>query len=265
MKKTPEFCIITPTAYLERYASQSSMHLVLAHLVSTDSDYSDFYAGRSEYKIMDNGAFELGASYTPSTLMVLAEQCEADAIVLPDYPGQHQSVTIEGALALLDEALDADLDTFFCPQSEVGDLEGWIEGYKWASDNDDIDIIGMSILGIPNALPHIHKAYARVVMTQLLIDRGIFNFEKDHHYLGLNAGPNLEIPALISMGALTSCDSSNPVWMGVLGHRYSGNTDSFLPVSKAKHEVDFSYPMTRDRMTLDNIQYNVDMTLELFR
>ena len=32
----PKFCIITPTEYLERYASQSSMHLVLAHLVDTD-------------------------------------------------------------------------------------------------------------------------------------------------------------------------------------------------------------------------------------
>ena len=44
--KQPQFCIITPTAYCEPYASRSSMHLVLAHLVDTDEQYADFYARR---------------------------------------------------------------------------------------------------------------------------------------------------------------------------------------------------------------------------
>ena len=61
-KEDPQFCIITPTAYLHRYASQSSMHLVLAHLVDMDEEYANFYAERGEFKIMDNGAFELGQS-----------------------------------------------------------------------------------------------------------------------------------------------------------------------------------------------------------
>lgn len=259
-----QFCIIAPTAYLDKYASQSSMHLVLAHLVDTDEKYANFYANRREFKIMDNGAFELGESYEPSKLIDLAHRCGANAIVLPDYPGQPASRTIEAALSLGPQVREAGFYTFFAPQAEVGDTEGWIDAYRWGAENDLIDIIGMSILAIPNAMPWIPRAYARVVMTQMLIDRGIFSFTKYHHYLGLNAGPNLEVPPLLAMNALDSCDSSNPVWMGILGHMYSPNTDSFLPVSKVKKEVQFDYPLTTDKQTLSNIQTNIDMTLSLF-
>lgn len=263
--KDPQFCIITPTAYLDHYASQSSMHLVLGHLVDTDEKYAEFYADRTEMKIMDNGAFELGESYAPDKLIELGHKCGADAIVLPDYPDQDSQKTIDAAYALGSQVKDAGFKTFYCPQAKRGEQQQWIDAYAWGARSDWIDMIGMSILAIPNAMPHIPAAYARVVMTQLLIDRGLFNFDKYHHYLGLNAGPALEIPALIKMGALDSCDSSNPVWMGILGHRYARNTDSFLSVSKVKHHVNFDYPwMNNDLMMLDNVQYNIDLTMELF-
>ena len=263
--KTPQFCIITPTAYLERFASQSSMHLVLAHLVDTDEVYADFYASRNEFKIMDNGAFELGQSYDPTKLIELGLRCKADAIVLPDYPFEPASKTVEASLALIDPVKDAGFKTMFVPQSKTGDVEDWIRGYVWASETPSIDIVGMSILGIPNALDKIHIGYARVVMTQILIERGLFNFNKYHHYLGLNAGPKLEIPSLIGMGALDSCDSSGPVWAGILGWPYKEDTDSLLSRSKIKTEVDFNRPLVDDFSTLAVIQGNVDSTLGLFK
>ena len=263
--KNPQFCIITPTAYCGAFASQSSMHLVLAHLVDTDEDYANFYAGRNEFKIMDNGAFELGESYAPDKLIDLGIKCKADAIVLPDYPFQKAEVTVNASSALIDPVKDAGFKTMYVPQSETGDIEDWIRGYAWGAQNPSIDIIGMSILGVPNAIPHIHIGYARVVMTQILIERGLFNFEKYHHYLGLNAGPALEIPSLINMGALDSCDSSGPVWAGICGHRYSANTDSLQTVSKIQKHVDFAHPLTNKQATLKDIQYNIDLTLELFK
>lgn len=261
--ENPQFCIITPTAYCERYASQSSMHLVLAHLVETDEEYSNFYADRNEYKIMDNGAFELGESYAPDKLIELGKQCNADAIVLPDYPFQHRDKTINAAIELGPAVKEAGFDTFYAPQDVVGDMEGFIEAYKWGAETDWIDIIGMSILAIPNAMPHIPRAYARVVMTQLLIDRGVFNFNKYHHYLGLNAGPALEIPALIEMNALDSCDSSNPVWAGICGQMYSPAYDSYAMTRKIDKHVEFDYPMTDKEYVLRAIQTNIDMTLGL--
>lgn len=266
-KETPAFGIIAPTAYLTRYSSQSNFHLVLAHLVDTDVAYMEFYremSQRGDFLIMDNGAFELGESYEPNKLISLAELCQADAIVLPDYPFQPAEKTVKAAEALGNQVKDAGFKTFFCPQSEVGQLEDWIKAYAWASATPWIDIIGMSILGIPNALPHLPRAYARVVMSQLLIDRGVFNFSKYHHYLGLNAGPNLEIPALITMKALNSCDSSGPVWAGICGQMYTPAADSFMTTRKIDKHVDFAYPATKNEYVHSAIQTNVDMTLSLF-
>ena len=262
--KNPQFCIITPTAYLERFASQSTMHLVLAHLVEEDEVYADFYASREEFKIMDNGAFELGASYDPSKLIELGTKCKADAIVLPDYPFEPASKTVGASAAMIDPVKDAGFQTMFVPQSQTNDIEDWIDAYVWASETPSIDIIGMSILGIPNALSFIHPGYARVVMTAILQDRELFNYDKYHHYLGLTAGPNLEIPSLLNLGALDSCDSSGPVWAGLCGHRYAENADSFQATNKVKMPVDFDFPFLDDEGVLDDIQHNINLTKDLF-
>lgn len=268
MVKQPKFCIITPTAYLTQYASQSNTHLVLAHQVDIDDTYAEFYADRSDngdFLICDNGAFELGKSYAPDKLIELATKCKAHAIVLPDYPYERAEKTVTESMALIDAVKDAGFQTAFVPQSQRGDFEDWITGYTWAANTPSIDIIGMSILGIPNALPNIHVGYARVVMTQILIERGLFRYDKYHHYLGLNAGPALELPSLIKMNAMDSCDSSGPVWAALMGHEYNQTTDSLQSTSKVKTPVLFDYPLVTDELTLNRIQHNIDLTLELFK
>ncbi len=264
---TPAFCVIAPTQYLSHYATQSTRHLVLAHLVAKDGSYVEFYRQRSaagDFIIMDNGAFELGGSYPPEKLISLGHMCGADAIVLPDYPFRPSEVTVEAAEKWAAVIKDAGFRTMFVPQGETGDIDGWTRSYVWAGANGDIDIIGMSILGIPNALPHIPVPYARVVMTQVLQSQGLFA-NKYHHYLGLNSGPALEIPPLLKMGALDSLDSSGPVWMAILGHEYTRNADSYMMVSKVKKEVEFDFPFLKDMPTHRRIQTNLDLTLELFK
>jgi hypothetical protein len=262
----PEFCFITPTAYLNQFAAQTKRHLVLAHLVERDEAYREFYRKRAtygDYIMMDNSAYELLEPFSPDKLLSLAGQCGASAIVLPDYPFQPAEKTVEAAEKFAPIFRCAGYHSFFVPQSKRGDLADWLAAYEYATNNPLIDIIGMSILGIPNALPHIDPAYARVVMTQVLQD-GIMFADKPHHYLGLNSGPNLEIPSLLRMDALTSIDSSGPVWAGILGHSYTTEADSYQMVSKLKLPVNFDLPLTKDKATLDRIQNNVDMTKALF-
>lgn len=265
--KYPRFCIIAPTPYLSKFAVKSTAHLVLAHIVDTNPEYAFFYKQlreKGDLIICDNGAFELGHSYEPDKLVNIGAACGAEYLVLPDYPFEDATKTIDAAKEYIPKFKEAGLKTFFVPQGIRGDMEQWIASYKWAATNPDIDIIGMSILGIPGALQHIPAAYARVVMTQILIDRGLFNFGKHHHYLGLNAGPALEIPALIKMNALDTCDSSAPVWQGLLGVEYTVNADSFSPVKKIHFPVQFDYPMTKDAETLRRVSNNINLTLSLF-
>lgn len=262
----PGFCIIAPTAYLPSIAIKTKNHLVLAHLVDTCSEYAEFYRNLPEDNliIMDNGAFELGGSYEPSKLIELGDKCGAQVIVLPDYPGKHHDVTIEAAEKWTSVIKKAGFGVMFVPQSEVGNDIGWMGAYSWATDNPEIDMIGMSILGIPNAMPYVERSFSRVVMTQRLVDMGLFDTSKHHHYLGLNSGPALEIPTLLRMGALDSCDSSGPVWAGICGHRYTKNSDSYLTCKKVQVEVDFDLGLSTKPEIIDNINHNVDMTLALF-
>lgn len=263
----PAFCFITPISYLDMFAVASDRHLVLAHLVDRDERYRQFYKTRSamgDYIMMDNSAYELHEPYSPEKLMHLAEQCGAHAIVLPDYPFQEAEVTIEAAREFAPQFKAAGYHTFFVPQSKKGDLEDWVRAYVWAANNPDIDIIGMSILGIPNALPQVDPAYARVVMTAILQSTGAFAKNKAHHYLGLNAGPGLEIPSLLRLNALTSIDSSGPVWSGIHGHAYSDEYDSLQAVKKLKSVVDFNIPRSKDNATIRRISNNVSMTNALF-
>ncbi|MGZ8924575.1 MAG: hypothetical protein ACXW2E_01700 [Nitrososphaeraceae archaeon] len=267
-KPDPSFCIITPTAYLDQYATQSHTHLVLAHLVDANDEYANFYKMLSSVGdtiIIDNGAFELGSPYQPDKLKELGDKCGANFIVLPDYPGKEASVTIQAAKDWMSIMKDDGFKVMYVPQSKVGDRDNWIRGYEWGAGNDDVDMIGMSILGIPNALPHIPKSYARVVMTELLMDKGIFNKNKHHHYLGLNAAPNVELPSLLKMEALQTCDSSGPVWYGINGLRYNITLDSYAPIAKKYiREVDFDQPMTNRSNIHEAIQYNLDITLDIF-
>lgn len=264
---TPAFCYITPISYMHMYAGTSSRHLVLAHLVDRHPEYAAYYKERSDqgdYIMMDNSAYELKEPYSPSKLVELGDMCGADAIVLPDYPFQPAHRTIDAAQQFIPEFKAAGFATFFVPQSERYALDDWMLAYRFAVNDPGVDIIGMSILGIPNAIPSIDPAFARVVLTHSMISKGEFAFNKPHHYLGLNSGPALEIPSLLRMGALTSIDSSGPVWAGILGHAYTTGADSFQQVKKLKMPVVFDIPVSRDAPTHNRIRHNIELTELLF-
>ena len=262
----PSFCYITPIELLE-YAEESQTHLVLGHLVDESDEYAGFYktlSNQGDFVMMDNSAYELKEPYSPDKLVELGRKCGADAIVLPDYPFQHSKVTVDAAIEFIPQFKEEGFKTFFVPQSKVGDTEDFIAAYQWAAENPDVDIIGMSILGIPNAIPNIDPTFSRVVMTQILMEHGVFNPNKHHHYLGLNGGPATEIPSLVRMGALDTIDSSGPVWSAVLGHEYSENTDSLLATKKPKMPVDFHMAFPKDKATHKRIRHNIALTERLF-
>ncbi len=264
---SPSFCFIAPTDYLHYVTGATNTHLVLAHLVDKDPVYAEFYKNRSEQGdlvICDNGAYELGHSYDPNKLIELGRKCGAEVLVLPDYPFEQASKTIAAAVEYIPLFKQAGFKTFFVPQSQRGDLEDWIAGYTWAARHPDIDCIGYSILGIPNALPEIEPSYARVVMAQILNTRKIYAYDKHSHYLGLNAGPGLEIPSLLRMGVLDTVDSSGPVWAAILGHQYSDDYDSLQAGRKIKMPVQFDLKLTKDLDTMKRIQNNIAKTLALF-
>lgn len=274
----PAFCAIAPISY-SSFVNARPANLVLAHLLDPDhwhgqpekqeaaEAYAEFSKVESEqgsFIMMDNSAYELKEPYSPDKLIDLGTVSGAHALVLPDYPFQPSAATIQAAEKFAPIFRDAGFKNFFVPQSQKGDFEDWISAYEWAANNPLIDVIGISILGVPNAWPDIEPAYARVIAMNELKVRGIFNGEKHHHFLGLNAGPALEIPTLLRMGVLDTVDSSGPIWAAINGHRYTYDADSYQQVRKLTNPVDFHIPVTKDARTIARIDHNLELTDELF-
>ena len=282
--KTAEvnFCHISPTKYLDLYTKDNGAHLLLAHLVEEDPVYRDYYANLKDgkYKILDNSAFEMfklgRPMYESSKLIEMGKACGADCIVMSDYPKEGASRTIEAAKKLAPEFKAAGFDTFFVPQSEVGDMVDYINAYEWALNNNDVDLIGISILGAPIACGvnestfedgkrddayKMQRYLSRLEVFRQLERRNLLGSKaiKRFHCLGMVDGPK-EVDLLREYHPyIFSWDSSAAVWAGINGIRFD-NSPTGLKTGKFEKEVDFEYNV--DHMPGD-VFYNIERINEL--
>lgn len=270
-----DFCHISPTAYLPAFTRTNGSHLLLAHLVESDETYRNFYANLDDgcFKIMDNSAFEMYKQgrpmYPTSKLLEMGKACKADMIVLSDYPGEPGQKTIDAAKKTALKYKDAGFETFFVPQSKVGDFDDYMDCMEWALDEATkpepiIDRIGLSILGCPNAYGvekdnKLQRYLSRYAILKELDNRQIW--EREHinifHCLGMVDGPK-EIELLSPWADfIASWDSSAAVWAGLNNVRFD-NSPTGLVNGKFELEVDFDL---KGNLTVDQINdvlYNVE-------
>lgn len=278
------FCHISPTSYLSNYTASNGAHLLLAHLVEQDPEYTNYYANLDDgkVKIMDNSAFEMFKQgrpmYDSSKLIEMGKRCKADIIVMSDYPKEDWIKTVNAATEMIPQLKDAGFGTFFVPQGGLGDLNGVLKSFDWALGNPEIDLIGMSILTCPiafnvNESSHGDEKRSDAYKLQRFLSRwkmfielqkaGLLSSEhayKRFHCLGMTDGPN-EIELLTAAGFkpyIYSWDSSAAVWAGLNGIVFDGSP-SGLASGKFEKEVDFGMSKevssTLDNMTLTNINY----------
>ncbi len=149
-----DFCHIVPTANL-KLVQRREIHLVLAHLIEEDENYCEFYKNNGGDLILDNSAFEMykrgEPMYPTEKLIKMAQKVGAQYVVMSDYPKEPIKKTMEAAVEMIPQLKEAGFGTFFCPQSEPGDIEGLIAAYGWAFHNPAIDYVAFSILNIPLA------------------------------------------------------------------------------------------------------------------
>lgn len=247
-----KFAHISPKGFQEYAAQNSGAHLLLSHLVENDKDYREFWQNYDDGKprIMDNAGFELYKAglpmYPSDKLLTMAKQINADYIVMSDYPGEPGQKTIDAAKELGPIFKEAGYKTFFVPQSEVGDLNDYIRTFKWALEQDWIDLIGVSILGVPNAYGveknnNLQRFLSRWKMMQTLENEGILysRHAKKLHFLGMVDGPN-EIDLVNDYHYyINSWDTSAAVWAGMNGIEFD-DSPTGLENGKCEIEVDFT-------------------------
>lgn len=272
------FCHISPTKYLAKYTRDNGAHLILAHLVEEDEEYREYYANLDDgkYKIMDNSAFEMfklgRPMYDSSKLIEMGKQCGANCIVLSDYPKEPSQVTVHAAQLLTPVFKSEGFDTFFVPQSKLGDMVDYINAVEWALNNPDIDLIGLSILGCPIACGvdestfeggkrsdayKMQRYLSRLAVFRELEKRKLLGpkSQKRFHCLGMVDGPK-EIDLLREYHEhIYSWDSSAAVWAGINGIRFD-DSPTGLQNGKYEVEVDFSHETEHSILPVyDNISY----------
>lgn len=272
------FCHISPTMYLFRATKTNGAHLLLAHLIEQDSAYADYYANLDDnrVKIMDNSAFEMfkqGREMYPSDKLIeMGRKVNADIVVMSDYPKQPWTVTRDKAIEMIPALKDAGFGTFYVPHSEIGDINGLVDSFEWALSNDDIDLIGVSILSCPTAFGLNeskdgirHDAYklqrflSRWKLFNVLNDRGLLFHPHSHkrfHCLGMTDGP-AEIQLLCDSGYrpfIYSWDSSAAVWAGLNGIAFD-SSPSGLMNGKFELEVDFDFKGAYTELVYQNIEH----------
>lgn len=244
-----KFANIAPYSAMKIAESKSQINLVLAHLVG-DNEYTRFYAESKKETIIDNGAFELGESLSPELLIDKARLVNADYIVLPDYPGQPFNKTIDAAIEYIPKFKAAGFKTFFAPQSEAGDFDGYMTAWDWALNNEDIDLIGCSILGAPKALAGQDRLIARFIILRFLAQEFDHKLlEKRIHMLGMLDSVHEICLTKPFHFMINSWDSSAAVWSGM------NDMDVAKQSYKYTKEVDFDAPLNNEKLVLQNMAY----------
>lgn len=267
------FCHIAPTAHLG-LTEYNGAHLLLAHLVEQDSAYTEFYENLTDgkVKILDNSAFEkfkAGEPMYPSDKLIeMGHKVGANIIVMSDYPKEPAQKTIDAALDLMPKFKAAGFKSFFVPQSEIGGIDDYLQAIDWALDQEDIALIGLSILGCPIALGLNEQRYGAgynewykmqrflsrwAILEELdacgiLDDRAINRF----HCLGMVDGPN-EIRLLEKYAKyIFSWDSSSAIWAGLNGIAYDDSPTGLMQ-GKFELEVDFDSSFDDDNQAVMNM------------
>lgn len=261
--KEIKYGYISPMCYQHLIPESADFHLILAHLLD-NKEYVDFYKEkikRGDTVILDNSAFEFKRALSAQEIFGFIERSgiEPTYVVAPDYPFEDWKVTWDSTLKFIEEVKNKPYKVMAVPQSVKGDYQGWIECYRNMLNHLDIAVIGMSILGIPNAFCELtgtsDVAFNRIFATEYLLSRGYTKpNQKWHHYLGLGNGPR-ELLIQRELGLIDSNDSSSPFWHGHLGVRFD-STVWGLKEGKSKLEVLFGVPLDQD--SVKDIKHNVN-------
>jgi len=256
-----KLCLISPTSGLEQFASLSDgIHLTLAHLISKTNKYTKYYKARKrvygDELIMDNGAFEFKKPLSTDEIVEKAEILEPDYVVAPDYPYESWEKTVESTLKFIEDlkkrGLAGKYRIFAVPQSEIGDIKGWLKAFLRFQQIPEIDMIGMSILALPTAFcketNSIEIETNRLYATKYLKNKGYVG-NKKLHYLG--GGDKIHL--LSQYDIAYSLDTSSPIWHGFHGIRMDQHKG--LLEGKTRIEVDFNAKIPEDRFP--DIMWNI--------
>lgn len=246
-----DICYITSTPHLESHASLGQRQLSLAHKILSDEKYCEYYSKQLNYTIMDNSAFEFeqeGRGVPQDMVLSAAQMSLPDEICAIDilFNGADTVDSVRDFCKFVnkkDQSLYERTKFMAIPQGRT-QVE-WLDCYEELVRMDNIDVIGLSKLSVPESFQgnHIESGNCtkgRIKCIDFLIEHDMTpdKFGKETHLLGSdNAGIN-ELTYYYSMGYdwIRSNDTSMPFVYGYTGNKIENRLVDDIVLEK----LDFS-------------------------
>lgn len=179
-----QIALICPTAYLEEFAVQSDIHMVLTEVALNDEKYRKFYEKEKKFKILDNSLFENGKGVSHKELLEAARAIDADEVILTDVLYKNEN-TLEALKECYNyfqlHGMQHEFSFMAVPQGDCA--INWLECYGQICQLPFIRTIGLSKLAIPKSYSA-PIAEARVNCLGQLFESSNFNKSKRYHLLG---------------------------------------------------------------------------------
>lgn len=226
---------------------KSDFALVLAQNLVRNKKQKKYWREFTGYKVLDNGAFELGKSIELSTLLDIAKAINADELVLPDvFRDMDETIKrTEEAILVIDKykekgLIRPDLKLMAVPQGK--DLYEWLTCFDTFLKNPKIDVIAInrdSARFYGSRLKTLEHVYAGIIAVSP-------DIVKEYHLLGMQDNIHEAKEVSEKFGWVRSMDSCFPY---LIAREYCKNKNEVVNAMEAgiersniKETINFNAP-----------------------
>lgn len=251
-----------PRVMLEESREWNDFCYALVHKFQDDKEYLEFYKeslkqGRIVY--LDNSLFELEEMFDHDEFAQWVKELgsinpDNFYYIIPDSL-EEKDMTINSLKMFTENHKNL-------PGKSIGVVQGKTydeikECYRFMSENADTIAISFDYSYYVKTRPdERNKFFSWMCGRQELIDKliteGVWNHDKEHHLLG--CGLPQEFKHYKNIKSIVSCDTSNPIVMGLLGYRYDDLCG--LDFKESIKLVDL-FEAKLDEKQLENIHHNI--------
>jgi len=202
------FAFECPIAYLKQFQQVSDFDFILAHLLK-DRDYYNFYKKSNKFKILDNGACELGKSIDTDNLIKWAYDLEVDMLVAPDCL-LNKNETIKLWKKFKKDYAALPFKIMAVPQGKT--VLEYVKCLEYFEKEKRVDIIGLGYKPISTSFYRKYKTHKKDVTTTRLNLVKEYIIKKPTHLLGLGSSGGYEI---LHNNISATTDSASPVILAI--------------------------------------------------
>ena len=175
--------IITSIQYLEKYASLSHFHLILAHLIKESKEYKEFYLKmkqRGDFIMLDNSTFELGYAMKAEELVEIANEMRVNEVIAPEVPNnKEETLNLVKSFSFCEKALPP-----MCKIAAVVHGKTYAERFECFLDYNKDDFNFVKTICIPSVISELLDApiyqptdsTTRNVINRIYFIKHLFNF-----------------------------------------------------------------------------------------